>query len=113
MYVIPKFNRISTFGVKQAFSDELQERLIREMDEQFIYYQNLNKTKIKVFVHHTQLRIAMDKWTKVIEAFLEGPLAIHLIKLNNEHESAKKQVEEEFLNNSLGWPMDSLLIVIL
>merc|ERR1712083_173636 len=66
--------RINTFGVKQAFSDDLQERLIREMDERFIYYQNLNETRIKVFVHHAQ-DVAIDK-------------------------NAKKQVKEEFVASS-------------
>ena len=94
-----KFHRINTSGIKQAFSDDLQERLIREMDERFIYYQNLNETRIKVFVHHAQ-DVAIDKYTKVIEGVLEGPLAIHPIKLDYEHKNAKKQVKEEFVASS-------------
>lgn len=94
-----KFHRVNTSGVKQPFSDDLQERLIREIDERFVYYQNLNETKIRVAVHRAQ-DIAIDNYTKLMELVLEGPLAIHNIKLDYEHKSAKSTSMAQFVNSS-------------
>eukprot|EP00092_Neocalanus_flemingeri_P026980 GFUD01029254.1.p1 GENE.GFUD01029254.1~~GFUD01029254.1.p1 ORF type:complete len:647 (+),score=136.47 GFUD01029254.1:235-2175(+) len=93
------FQRVNTSGVKQAFSDNLQERLIREIDERFVYYQNLNEAKIRVAVHRAQ-DDAIDHYTKVMDGVLEGPLAIHNIKLDYEHKSAKTTSMEQFINSS-------------
>lgn len=94
-----KFHRVNASGFKQPFSDALQERLIREIDERFVYYQNLNETKIRVAVHHAQ-DIAVDNYTNLMELVLEGPLAIHNIKLDYEHKSAKSTSMAQFVNSS-------------
>jgi len=94
-----QFQRVDTSGVKKAFSDDLQERLIREIDERFVYYQNLNETKIRVAVHRAQ-DDAIDNYTKLMEGVLEGPLSIHNIKLDYEHKSAKATSMEQFINTS-------------
>jgi len=94
-----QFQRVDTSGIKKAFSDDLQERLIREIDERFVYYQNLNETKIRVAVHRAQ-DTAVDNYTKLMEGVLEGPLSIHNIKLDYEHKSAKKDSMEQFINSS-------------
>jgi len=94
-----KFQRVSDSGFKQPFSNDLQERLIREVDERFVYYQNLNETKIRVAVHHAH-DLSIDNYTKQMEAVLEGPLAIHNIKLDYEHKSAKSTSMDQFINSS-------------
>jgi len=94
-----QFQRVNTSGVKKAFSDDLQERLIKEIDERFVYYQNLNETKIQVAVHRAQ-DLAIDNYTKIMETVLEGPLAIHNIKLDYEHKTAKKTTLEQFISSS-------------
>jgi len=94
-----QFHRVNSSGIKQSFSDKLQEKLIREIDERFLYYQNLNDTKIRVAVHQAH-DTAIDTYTKLIEAVLEGPLTIHNIKLEYEHKAAKSASIDQFKNSS-------------
>ena len=56
--------------------------------ERFLYYQNLNDTKIRVAVHQAH-DTAIGTYMKQIEAVLVEPLAIHSIKLDYEHNAAK------------------------
>merc|ERR1712059_171311 len=93
-----KFQKIESTGSK-AFSDTLLERLVKEIDERFIYYRNLNDTKIKIAVFQA-VDSAVDSYSRALESVLEGPLSIHPVKLDYEHRAARKNALSQFADSS-------------
>jgi len=93
-----KFQNVTEDGSLKAFSEDLLTQLMREMDNKFLYYQSLNDAKIKMAVYKT-FDSAMEKYSKAVEAVLEGPLSIDVTKLEYEHRDAKK-IAIEFFSSS-------------
>jgi len=89
------FHTKDSFG-SLAYSQELKEQLVKEIDERFVYYQNLNDSKIRNAIHEAQSN-ALGHYKNLMEKVLEGPLSIDDVELKYQHRDAKKEAMDVYV----------------